>query len=98
MTREKIDEDGWLHLEDVGILLQNGAIKLVERLTDTIKLQNGQLIAPSRLEDAYKSAPLVNQVIVNVNTSYNFLIAIITVDIEKLKIFASVNGLNENID
>jgi long-subunit acyl-CoA synthetase (AMP-forming) len=79
-------------------LLPNGAIKLVERLIEVIKLQNGQLIAPLRLEDAYKSAPLVNQIIVNVNTSYNFLIAIITIDIDKLKIFASVNGLNEDID
>ncbi len=98
MTREKIDEEGWLHLEDVGVLLKNGAIKLVERLIEVIKLQNGQLIAPLRLEDAYKSATLVNQIIVNVNPSYNFLIAIITVDKDKLKMFANVNGLDEDFD
>ena len=98
MTREKIDEEGWLHLEDVGVLLKNGAIKLVERLIEVIKLQNGQLIAPLRLEDAYKSATLVNQIIVNVNPSYNFLIAIITVEKDKLKMFANVNGLDEDFD
>jgi long-subunit acyl-CoA synthetase (AMP-forming) len=38
MTREKIDEDGWLHLEDVGVLMKNGTIKLVERLIEVIKL------------------------------------------------------------
>lgn len=51
-----------------------------------------------RLEDAYKSAPLVNQIIVDVNASYNFLVAVITVDLEKLKMFASVNGLNDDVD
>lgn len=38
MTKNKIDENGWLHLEDVGVLLPNGAIKLVERLIEVIKL------------------------------------------------------------
>lgn len=98
MTREKIDEEGWLHLEDVGVLLKNGAIILVERLIEVIKLQNGQLIAPLRLEDAYKSAPLVNQIIVNVNPSYNFFIAIITAEKDKLKLFANENGLDEDFD
>ena len=54
MTKEKIDDEGWLHLEDICILLQNGAIKLVDRVNELIKLQNGEFIAPVRLEDAYK--------------------------------------------
>jgi hypothetical protein len=35
---------------------------------------------------------------VDVNPSFNFLVAIITVDKDKLKMFASVNGLNEDFD
>jgi long-subunit acyl-CoA synthetase (AMP-forming) len=41
MTKEKIDEEGWIHMEDVGVLLKNGAIKLYERMIDVFKLQNG---------------------------------------------------------
>ena len=41
MTKEKIDEEGWIHLEDVGVLLKNGAIVLYERMIDVFKLQNG---------------------------------------------------------
>ena len=38
MTKEKVNEDGWLHLEDIGILQKNGSIKLVERLSELNKL------------------------------------------------------------
>jgi hypothetical protein len=32
---------------------------------------------------------------IDVNPSYNFLVAVITIDFDKLKVFASVNGLTE---
>jgi long-subunit acyl-CoA synthetase (AMP-forming) len=41
MTKEKVDEEGWLHLEDIGILQKNGTIKIVERVNELTKLQNG---------------------------------------------------------
>jgi long-subunit acyl-CoA synthetase (AMP-forming) len=41
MTREKIDRDGWLHLDDIGVLQNNGSIKIIERINELAKLQNG---------------------------------------------------------
>jgi hypothetical protein len=35
---------------------------------------------------------------IDVNPNYNFLVAVVTLDNDKLKIFASVNDLSNDID
>jgi long-chain acyl-CoA synthetase len=37
-TRELFDEDGWINSGDVGLILPNGAIKLVDRAKNIFKL------------------------------------------------------------
>jgi long-chain acyl-CoA synthetase len=53
LTKEVIDEEGWFKIGDIGILHKNGAIEIIERTDEVRKLNNGQLIAPSRLESLY---------------------------------------------
>ena len=95
LTKETIDEEGWLKIGDIGIFHKNGAIEIVERTNEVKALQNGQLIAPNMLESVYQNAPLVHQIIIDVNPNYNFLIAIVTLKEDKLKQYADVNGIYE---
>jgi long-subunit acyl-CoA synthetase (AMP-forming) len=48
------------------------------------KLQNGEFIAPSKLESIYVNAPLVDRIYIDVNSNYNFLVAIVHLNQEKL--------------
>lgn len=84
LTKQAIDEEGWFRVGDIGIMHKSGAIEIVERMNEVKKLQNGVFITPQRLESIYGYVPLIDQIMVDVNSNYNFLVAVVTLNEEKL--------------
>lgn len=52
-TREALGEDGWLSSGDVGMILPNGAVKIIDRVTHILRLAQGAYVAPAKLENIY---------------------------------------------
>lgn len=59
LTAKTIDEDGWLRVGDLAVLHDNGAIEIIERVDELKKLQNGEYIAPQKIEAIYVNVPLI---------------------------------------
>lgn len=46
LTASVLEPDGWLRIEDVGILMPGGCLTLIDRLCSFCKLQHGFFVAP----------------------------------------------------
>jgi len=84
-TKEAIDEDGWLHSGDVGVILPNGAVKITDRKKNIFKLSQGEYIAPEKLENTYLKSPFVTQIFVYGDSLKDYLIALIVPDEKHIK-------------
>ncbi|VDK17584.1 unnamed protein product [Anisakis simplex] len=91
-TAELYDEDGFLHTGDIGEMLPDGTIRIIDRKKHIFKLAQGEYVAPEKIESVYIRAPCVQQIFVDGNSYERYLIAIVVPDEDAIK-----QWLRENI-
>jgi len=79
LTKEIIDEDGWLHTGDIGILIEGKYLKITDRKKEMFKLSSGKYVAPQVIENKLKESNFIEQVMV-VGENQKFASAIISPD------------------
>jgi long-chain acyl-CoA synthetase len=72
--------DGWLHTGDV-IEVEDGQIRIVDRLKDIMITAGGKNLSPSEIENAVKASPFVKECIV-VADGRKYVSALIQIDLE----------------
>jgi long-chain acyl-CoA synthetase len=83
LTAEVIDDEGWFHTGDVGILDEGKYLKITDRKKEMFKLTGGKYIAPQMIENKLKESILIDQVIV-VGDHEKFASALISPNFEYL--------------
>ena len=92
-TAEALTEDGWLRTGDIGTIDEAGFLHITDRKKDLIKTSGGKYVAPQELEGQLKLlSPLISQVVVHGNNR-NFCAALVTVDEEAVRKWATDNGV-----
>jgi long-chain acyl-CoA synthetase len=91
-TRALIDEDGWLHTGDVGVLDADGYLKIVDRKKELIITSSGKNISPANIEGLLKEHPLVGQALAY-GDDRPYVVALVVLDHELVPAWAARNGI-----
>ena len=85
--------DGWLHSGDIGVMDEDGYLKIVDRKKELIITSGGKNISPANLEAALKTIPLVGQSAA-IGDNRKFVSAILVLDPESAVVWARQHGLD----
>ena len=91
-TAAAIDEDGWFHTGDIGVVDVEGFLTITDRKKDLLKTSGGKYIAPQELENGLKTEPLIGSVLI-IGDRRKFVSALVTLDPASLTEFAAKTSL-----
>jgi len=78
-TAQTVDEDGWLHTGDVGVIDEDGHLRIVGRIKDIIITAGGKNISPAEIENRLTFSPYVKEAVV-IGEGRRFLAALIGIE------------------
>lgn len=91
MTSETVI-DGWLHTGDIGLIDEDGMLKITGRIKEIFKTSMGKYISPVLLENRIKETPFIDQIIV-VGENQKFAAAIVVPDFEHMKSWCKIKEI-----
>ncbi len=94
-TAEVIDGEGWFHTGDIGIIDDDGFIKITDRKKNIIVLSNGKNVAPQPIESQLVQSPFIDQIMLVGNERKN-IAALIVPNFDALKSWASENSVDSS--
>ncbi|GFQ88898.1 long-chain-fatty-acid--CoA ligase 1 [Trichonephila clavata] len=92
-TAETIDEEGWLHTGDIGMWMENGALRIVDRKKHIFKLAQGEYIAPEKIENIYLTSQYVAQIFVYGESLKSCLVGVIVPEEKIVKNWCKMNEI-----
>lgn len=97
LTKETVI-DGWFHTGDIGEMMPNGVLKIIDRKKNLIKLSQGEYVAVEYLEKVYGISPIVEDIWVYGDSFKSMLVAVVVPNEEYTKKWAQQNGRKESFE
>ncbi|SDC62028.1 AMP-dependent synthetase/ligase [Actinokineospora iranica] len=95
-TAETIDDEGWVHTGDIGVLDDEGFVTIVDRKKELIISSSGKNMSPTNIENAIKaSSSLIGQVVA-IGDDRPYVSALVVLDQDAAAGLAARHGLPES--
>ncbi|GMF12284.1 unnamed protein product [Phytophthora lilii] len=94
MTREAIDERGWVHTGDIGCWNADGTLSVIDRKKNIFKLAQGEYVAAEKIENAYSKCKYIAQLFVYGDSFQSSLVGVMVPDPEIMKVWAQEHGVS----
>ena len=91
-TAEVIDENGYFHTGDAGVIDANGQLRIIDRAKDVGKLNGGAMFAPNYIENKLKFFPQIKEAVC-FGHDRDQVCAFINIDFEAVGNWAERQGL-----
>lgn len=91
-TAEMFDPEGWLKTGDLGVLDEDGFLKITGRKKEIIVLSSGKNVAPALVENLVRENHLVSQCFLS-GDSRSYCVALITLNQTEAEMFARANNI-----
>ena len=96
-TKETVDEDGWLHSGDIGMIIpeHGNAMKIVDRVKNIFKLQQGEYVSPEKIENIYSNCKYIEQIFIHGNSLKSYLVCIVYPKFDDIIIYLRRKGIRD---
>ena len=91
-TAEVMDEEGWFHTGDIGVLDEGKFVKITDRKKEMFKTSGGKYIAPQVIEQLLKESPFIEHIMV-IGENRHYPAALIIPNFEYLKGWCKVKEI-----
>ncbi|MBU0559111.1 MAG: long-chain fatty acid--CoA ligase [Bacteroidetes bacterium] len=96
-TKESIDEEGWFHTGDIGIMVNDKYLKITDRLKEIFKTSGGKFIAPLPIENKMKESLFIRNIMV-IGENQKFCAALIVPEFDFIKKWCEKKSVKDYID
>jgi long-chain acyl-CoA synthetase len=91
-TAETVDQDGWLHTGDIGVIDKDGYLTITGRKKDIIITAGGKNLSPEKIENALKTSPYIKEA-VSIGDRRKFVSALVQIEYDNVGNWATRRGL-----
>ena len=91
-TADLLDDEGWLHTGDIGVLDEDGFLSVIDRKKELIITAGGENVAPAGIENLLVAHPLVGQALAY-GDRRPYVVAVLTLDGEVAPAWARARGI-----
>ncbi|MFZ5947564.1 MAG: AMP-dependent synthetase/ligase [Stygiobacter sp.] len=95
-TKKAIDEDGWFHTGDIGVLIDNKYLKITDRLKEVFKLSGGKFVAPLPIENKMKESLFIRNIMV-IGENEKFCAALVVPEFDFIKKWCEKKSVKDYI-